>query len=58
VTIKVLRKEALDVIKLAEFTTASAYDSNHHTVDIRAGVYVFINFSKKTDAGNSAAGVS
>jgi hypothetical protein len=56
--IKMLREEALDAIKLAEFTMASAYDNNHHAIDIRAGDYVFINFSKKTDAGYSAAGIN
>jgi hypothetical protein len=52
-----LRKEAGDAIKLAEFTMASAYDKSHRIVDIRAGDYVFINFAKKTENGYTAAGV-
>jgi hypothetical protein len=55
--IKVMRDEALDAIKLAEFTMASTYDNNHKSVDIRTGDYVFINFSKKTEAGYTASGI-
>jgi hypothetical protein len=55
--IKVLRNEAQDAIKLAEFTMAATYDNAHRIADIRPGDYVFINFSKKTEAGYSASGI-
>jgi hypothetical protein len=56
--LKVLREEAHDAIKLAEFTMASTYDNGHRISDIRTGDYVFINFSKKTEAGYSASGIN
>jgi hypothetical protein len=52
-----LREEAQDAIKLAEFTMASTYDKNHRIADIRAGDYVFINFAKKVENGYTASGV-
>jgi hypothetical protein len=53
----VLREEAQDAIKLAEFTMAANYDKNHRISDIRAGDLVFINFAKKAENGYTAAGI-
>jgi hypothetical protein len=55
--LRVLRDEAQDAIKMAEFTMASTYDKGHRVCDIRPGDYVFINFSKKTESGYSASGI-
>jgi hypothetical protein len=53
----VLREEAQDSIRLAEFTMASTYDQSHRITDIRVGDYVFINFAKKTESGYTVSGI-
>jgi hypothetical protein len=56
--IRIVRQEAQDAIKLAEFTMAATYDKGHRISDIRAGDKVFVNFAKRTEAGYTAAGVN
>jgi hypothetical protein len=53
-----LRQEAQDSIKLAEFTMAAVYDKTHRITDIRPGDRVFINFAKRNESGYVASGIS
>jgi hypothetical protein len=55
---KVMREEARDSIMLAEFTMAATYDKDRRISDIRKGDYVFVNFSKRNEAGYTAAGIN
>jgi hypothetical protein len=56
--IKMLRQEAQDSIKLAEFTMAAVYDKTHRITDIRPGDRVFINFAKRNESGYVASGIN
>jgi hypothetical protein len=56
--IKMLRQEAQDSIKLAEFTMAAVYDKTHRITDIRPGDRVFINFAKRNKSGYVASGIN
>jgi hypothetical protein len=53
----VMRKEASDAIKLAEFSMATIHDNGKRIADICAGDYVFITFAKRNESGYTASGI-
>jgi hypothetical protein len=56
--IRVMREEAHDAIKFAEFTMATAYDNGRRITDIQVGDKVYINLAKKKESGYSASDIN
>jgi hypothetical protein len=56
--IRIMRGEANDAIKFAEFTMASTYDKGRRISDIRVGDKVYINLAKRNESGYSASGIN